>query len=79
MNATSAIISAVAGVLIAATGTITALRIFWTELKSNSATTEETHKIVNSQRDAMLSYQAVLIARLNEAGITIPTDPSIGR
>lgn len=38
---------------------------------------QEVHKIVNQQRTDMQSYQAVLKAALDHAGVAIPVDKSL--
>lgn len=62
-----AIGGALAGVITALTGLlVVTLRL-----------TMKTHKIVNSQRTAMMVREEVLIAALNAAGIKIPPDDSL--
>jgi hypothetical protein len=64
--------------LIAALTTlVTALGGFTVIVKSRK-TTDEIHKLVNSQHDVMLSYQGDLTKALSDAGVKLPerSDPS---
>jgi hypothetical protein len=77
MNTATAVISALTTLIVAMTGLSAAFGVLWGEMKKNTRATEEVHQIVNSRHDNLLAYQQILIQALSNAGITVPSDPSI--
>lgn len=64
--------TAIAAVIAAITGLVAAL----IGLRSNRQV-QEVHTMVNSQKDAAMIREELLVETLQSAGITIPRDPSL--
>lgn len=72
------ILAGVAGVLVTLAGLVSSLKILLNELKRNTKVTKETKELVNGRYTALVAYQNILIAALQEARVSIPPDPSVG-
>lgn len=75
MNTTVGIISALSGILLAASTVIGGATVLLRELRRNTAVTRDTNSIVNGRHTALLTYQAILINTLNTAGVPVPVNP----
>lgn len=67
------IITAVATVLLALGGVITAVGVLIPILRLSRST----HEIVNSEKTNRLNFQRALIRALNDAGVPVPVDQSL--
>lgn len=65
-------LTAIAAVIAALTGLVTAIGIVW-----NNRVTKQTHTLVNSAHDHAIAYQETLITHLQEAGAEVPPDPGV--
>lgn len=68
------IITATAGLVTAIGGVILLLR----KVKQLDQKTEHVRELVNSNHQAMLRREGVLISALQQAGVAIPPDESLG-
>jgi hypothetical protein len=72
-SSVAGIITAVATVLIALGGVITAIGVLLPILR----VTRKTHTIVNSEKTDRLNFQRALIRALTDAGVPVPIDQSL--
>ncbi len=68
---------AIGGVIATLTTLVTALTLMWKAIKENTATTNETHAMVNSKHDEDVTFRADLIGTLTANNIDVPLDPGI--
>jgi hypothetical protein len=66
------------GVIVTLTGLVSATGVLWRELRRNTVISKNTNKLVNGRYSAQHAYIQILIAAMQQAGITVPVDPSAG-
>jgi hypothetical protein len=77
----AAIVTAFASVLTALGGLALAIGVLIPNLRATRQAvkaTEDVHVMVNQQRTDAQRYQAALVRALNDAGIPVPLDQSLG-
>ena len=76
VNQITNLVTALTGLFIAIGGVIAAIKVLH-EVRAGNVKTDEVHAQLNSNLQASNAYQESLRTALQEAGITIPTDPSL--